>query len=1089
MPPQSSATQIRLNNITKCLDITASSLEVLSSGLREPSLESISYTTRSLLKNVETIKGNKDTCIQLLEHTHELLNAILVTHIKSDTGAELPPSVLGHIGKFTETLHKIHTFIEAQQKGNKIKRLFKQGELAALLKNCKEDLQEGLDCFEIDMSKLMTDITVIQKESRDRHQEVLHLIETLSETGSDRNSVISRVYSGFHNSSTSISMLPSNPKFFHGRDCELVEILQLFSLGVPRVAILGAGGMGKTTLARAVLHHAQITARYEQHRYFVACDSATAKIDLAALIGAHLGLKPGKDLTGAIVQHFSSNTSCLLILDNVETAWEPMQSREEVEEFFSLLTDVKHLALIITMRGAERPGKVAWTRPFLRPLSPLDRDAARQTLIDIADDIHSPEEVDEVLALTDNMPLAISLLAHVVDSEGCSRVLSRWQEEKTSVISDGWDRKSNLDLSIALSLSSPRLRSFPDSHKLLSLLSMLPNGLSEVELVQSKLTINNVLGCKAVLISTGLAYSDSHKRLKVLVPIRECVQKSQPPKDDLIRPLRTYFQQLLQLEREYSGKSSLSGTVARISSNLANIQNVLQRGLCQGHPDLVDSVYCTFNLYRFSYSTGQGDIITLMKQIPNVLSTLKDHQLKAHFSIEVLSSWLVYPFIELETLVSQALMHFEHVDVKLQCRFYISLGFIYSIKNDLSAALNCAQTALSLALPAEHSREHSQALYQMAWINWRFGYYSAGQAYAKECQRVAKISADLWKEAQGLSIEASCSTSLGNYNQSLLLCHRGQDLLAACGLRHSPSNRNILITQAEVHKSKSDFTEAHSIQHQILQETKDNQDIWNYSFALLNIADISVSMNVPKEVVHQNITAARRIFNSTSHSQRLLQSDIVLADLALREGDMLEARSCFVKSIKSSLGSNTEIVSYCLERLGDARRWDYCAETWSWATILLVHALNFKVKLLVYKALLFLGQIFHNQADEHTAMSLFNVALQGFTYMDVHRSRGECMLHLGDILKGHGDLLKAVELWDTARPLFERSLQGRQVKMIDERLASVGNDELERHRKSLVLLAELKAPPAMIQKEEDDVSDIEDFWEVDDEKDGRVLVA
>ncbi|KAJ7670187.1 P-loop containing nucleoside triphosphate hydrolase protein [Mycena polygramma] len=312
-----------------------------------------------------------------------------------------------------------------------------------------------------------------------------------------------RIYSGTYTSSTSISMLPSEPKIFHGRDQEMSGILQLFNQGTPRIAILGAGGMGKTTLARAVLHHIQMTTRYEQHRYFIACDSAATKVELAALIGAHLGLKPGKDLTRAVVQHFSSSPPSLLVLDNLETVWEPINSRNEVEEFLSLLTDVEHLALMVTIRGVERPAKVAWTHPFLPSLRSLDQDAARQTFIDIADAIHDPKEVDKVLALTDNMPLAINLLAHLVDIEGCSMVLTRWEEEKTSVVSDGWDRKSNLDLSISLSLSSPRLKAFPHSQELLSLLSMLPNGLSDVELLQSKLTIDNILGCKTVLISTS----------------------------------------------------------------------------------------------------------------------------------------------------------------------------------------------------------------------------------------------------------------------------------------------------------------------------------------------------------------------------------------------------------------------------------------------------------------------------------------------------------------------------------------------------------------------------------------------------------
>ncbi|KAJ7933214.1 hypothetical protein B0H13DRAFT_1592454 [Mycena leptocephala] len=188
-------------------------------------------------------------------------------------------------------------------------------------------------------------------------------------------------------------MLPSEPKIFHGRESELSDILHLFIQESPRVAILGAGGIDKTSLARAVIHHTDIAVRYEQQRFFVGCDSAASQVELAALIGVHLGLKPGEDLTHPVIQHFFSSAQSLLILDNLETLWEPTESRASIEEFLSLLTGVDHLALVITMRGAERPAKIAWTRPFLRPLRPLAQDAARQTFIDIADDTHDPEEL------------------------------------------------------------------------------------------------------------------------------------------------------------------------------------------------------------------------------------------------------------------------------------------------------------------------------------------------------------------------------------------------------------------------------------------------------------------------------------------------------------------------------------------------------------------------------------------------------------------------------------------------------------------------------------------------------------------------
>ncbi|KAJ7802514.1 P-loop containing nucleoside triphosphate hydrolase protein [Mycena olivaceomarginata] len=560
------------------------------------------------MANIEAVKQNKNECTLLMEQTHELLNAIIIAHMKSDTGGELPTNALNHIGKFTKTLHKIHTFVEAQQNNSRIKRFFRQGEMSTLLKDCKAGLQEGLEFFQIKSVDLVKDIAALHAESQKRHQEVLNMIEALSDASSDQASSLNRVYYGAHNSSNSISMLPSEPRIFHGRDSELSDVLKIFHQPTPRITILGAGGIGKTSLAQAVVHHPEIAARYDQLRFFVACDSAATKTELATLIGGHLGLKPGKDITRLVVNHFSHSPPTLLILDNFETLWEPAESREDVEEFLSLLTDVKHLALMITMRGAERPAKVSWSRPFLQPLTPLEHDAALQTFLDITDYEADQEEVDKVLALTDNMPLAINLLAHLVDSEGCSNVLSRWEQEKTTLISDGYDRRSNLNLSISLSLASPRIKKIPGAQELLSLLSILPDGLSDTELMQSGLLTGNILSCKAALIRTALAYSDNQKRIKALMPIREYVYRIHPPADHLVQPLLHHFQELLELYIKFQGAQSSSAIVTRTSSNYADIQNVILNGLRPGHPDLAKSIYCCCQLSSFSRYTGRGKI-------------------------------------------------------------------------------------------------------------------------------------------------------------------------------------------------------------------------------------------------------------------------------------------------------------------------------------------------------------------------------------------------------------------------------------------------------------------------------------------------
>jgi hypothetical protein len=159
------------------------------------------------------------------------------------------------------------------------------------------------------------------------------------------------------------------------------------------------------------------------------------------------------------------------------------------------------------MRGAERPANVRWTCPFLEPLQPLDQNAAHQMFIDIADDIHKTEDIDKILLLADNMPLAIDLIAHLVDSEGISSVLSRWETQRTSIVSEGYDAKSNLELSISLSISGHRMMSSPQALELLSLLSILPDGLSEVELLQCQFPLQNILACKSMLIRTALAHT------------------------------------------------------------------------------------------------------------------------------------------------------------------------------------------------------------------------------------------------------------------------------------------------------------------------------------------------------------------------------------------------------------------------------------------------------------------------------------------------------------------------------------------------------------------------------------------------------
>jgi Cdc6-like AAA superfamily ATPase len=112
-------------------------------------------------------------------------------------------------------------------------------------------------------------------------------------------------------------------------------------------AILGPGGIGKTTLATSILHHTDIISKYD-HRYFIPCDSASTPGELFSTVVFHLGLEPSRKPLDILIHHFSNNGPVILVLDNLETTWEPKENRREVEEFLARLCGVQQLALIVS---------------------------------------------------------------------------------------------------------------------------------------------------------------------------------------------------------------------------------------------------------------------------------------------------------------------------------------------------------------------------------------------------------------------------------------------------------------------------------------------------------------------------------------------------------------------------------------------------------------------------------------------------------------------------------------------------------------------------------------------------------------------
>jgi hypothetical protein len=330
----------------------------------------------------------------------------------------------------------------------------------------------------------------------------------------------------------------------------------------------------------------------------------------------------------------------------------------------------------------------------------------------------------------------------------------------------------------------------------------------------------------------------------------------------------------------------------------------------------------------------------------------------------------------------------------------------------------------------------------LASAKWPAANYAAGRVLAIKAKRLTQLSANFHEEANSLWIEAGFCRKFGDYTHSLLLLQEARERLRLCGMSGGNLDRGIMGAEAETYMLKSEYTEARSIHVATAQSTSPEQDMFRHANALLCIAQIDIAIGVTGFDVEHNLTTAKIIMSSIGYPTGVKECEMHLASLRLAEGDLLMAKNMFHKCLEWSWGKNAEVSSFCLEEMADTTRWG--TTNFDWASTFTVVYLSFaqksQQKHAVHKAFLYLGDVFHSNGDEGTAENLFIVALEGFTQMDVHCSRADCMLRLGDVMKKRQDMARAESLWREARTLFKQSLQDNGVAEVDIRLCDLVQD-------------------------------------------------
>ncbi|KAJ7030208.1 hypothetical protein C8F04DRAFT_1114236 [Mycena alexandri] len=1050
-PTQSSTGEARLLNYTA---IVVSTIEGIAQSHKVPLLCPTAALSLEVVKMIESVRSNKKLCLQIGESIHGALCTIVKLYVDCEIDGAVPPKLLHDIAGFHEILQKVFTCLKGQQDMGRFKLLFKQVDNKTQLEQCAEALSDCVKMFDLQMNgQELSSAIQVQLDAQSRHQ---HLLELLS-AHPDLNDSVTETASNlstYGSSCESLPLLPAKPQIFHGRASELEDIVECILKGSARIAILGPGGVGKTALAVAAAHHPRVSAAYE-HVHFIPCHSSPSSNELTSSIASHLHLSSAPSPGKVIIQHLCyTATSVLLILDNSETPWENNSSRREVEEFLSLLTQVPNLTLLITMRGAERPGKVQWSRPFFPPLAPLDYFAAMCTFNDIAGADHDQRSVQELLQLTGSLPLAVSLMAHVVASDGCAVALSRWATEHTRLLSDGYDQTSSLDISIALSYTSPRMTS--GARDLLSLLAMLPDGISDADLLQSGISIPNILTSKATLLQISLAHVDHRRILQALPPVREYISRIYPAGAELQSTLRQYFHAIIGLWKRRSQFSADSFT--RLDRNLGNFHSVFSSALVT-RADIEGTLTSVLLLNHFRRFTEIGPS-PLMAEVRRQINDWQHRPVYGIYLLEELQSKGLAP-IDYDLHIRRGDAYFETADNALKAKWYLALAAHYAFRsNSTLDYLRCSKFAFLLTTQCQHpTAELAVALRWMGQVSAMSGHYFQGLLYAREAQKHMELLGDVVGNAGAILVEGSIQRALGDFERASQLYRKAQAILPSSAIHF----RDLLKEcQGNIHLRKTEYGDGKILLEEVIESRRSYRP-YDSIKAHADLAEIQIAMDLEPSLIEQSLKTAKQQCTIVGLATGHAGCDIIAADLLLRQGDINSAKSVFLRSLPLFADPRAdERVLFCMERLADIsyRSWDHVGAL-RWNGICIALAVRTSNRLGTLKGLKRLADIYVTEQENDTALTLLDIAVQGFESMGVHLCIAECNVQISAIWESRGDLLRAIKSLEDAIPRLQRSSQVEKAARIEEDIRALKECSKENLKESALVGAKTTSLPSL----------------------------